>query len=228
MQLKPSRCLISAADRWTKISTTKSLMLSRLALIVYDYDDTLFPRTFMIQKGYTTQPLAQLPQNVRNELRSLEQSAIRLLRKSQRHGTVKIVSNGSINWINRSCTTYMPQMWSYIQLSNINIISAYDERRSQDGENTIAWKRHIFGRIMWQQIVDIGPLSRFLKFVSVGDGRSERQAASQMKSYIPNSRIRLVVFNPKPTITQLDDRLRQMEDHVRRTVWSFRHVDIRI
>ena len=123
-----------------------------LTLIVFDFDDTLFPTTFMSDNNYSDSGIrrSELPPEVQQALDNIEQAAINALRESKRHGTVKIVSNGSMLWIETASARFMPQFWDVVRDLNIEVISANDRRygRHVYSSNAIHWKTHEFRAIL--------------------------------------------------------------------------------
>ena len=74
-------------------------------LIIYDWDDTLFPTTFVLNKN-------QLDQK---ELLLLEEQNIKILEKSRQLGRTIIITNASTQWIYNSSEQYMPNLYKYIK-----------------------------------------------------------------------------------------------------------------
>ncbi len=192
-------------------------------LIVYDFDDTLFPTAFFTRNRLHQFSRFQLPRNVLLAFASLESSVIELLRESKRHGTVKIVSNGNMRWLLFAIRGYMPRLLRFLRRNNIEVISAVDRRRANVNDPMI-WKHDVFRHLL-ADIYDRTICPCLVKLISVGDGEAERQAALSLSSFLPLNRIRIVKFPPNPSLPDLDMRLQNMREQIASVVRRRSHVD---
>lgn len=102
-----------------------------MSLIIFDYDDTLFPTTFM-----------QHHQDLKtHDLQELDRMIVQLMHTIKIAGhEIIIISNGSLGWIRESSSVFLPNFFKFIKSNNIRVISARDiyERSQIPYEN---WKR---------------------------------------------------------------------------------------
>ena len=101
-------------------------------LIIYDWDYTLFPNSFILEKN----PINQ------SELALLEDKNIRLLEKSRELGITIIITNAATQWIYNSSEQFMPTLYKYIKENDILIVSARE----------YATNKHIFDYEKWKDL----------------------------------------------------------------------------
>lgn len=88
-----------------------------MSLVVFDYDDTLFPTTFM-----------QHHQDLKTrDLQELDRMLVQLMRTIKLAGhEIIIISNGSLSWIHDSSSMFLPNFYKFLKSNNIRVISARD------------------------------------------------------------------------------------------------------
>jgi hypothetical protein len=111
-------------------------------LIIFDWDDTLFPSRYMINE----------PNDLsKNDIEYLEQSIIYVLEEAMNHGTVYILTNATKEWFYHCIETYCPKLKNIIinRLKIKDIIFArvlysvyYNE------EDIVMWKSHALFNII--------------------------------------------------------------------------------
>ena len=73
-------------------------------VIIFDWDDTLIPTTFLIpyQQLIYQPPSRPLPQTISRRLTEIDEHASKLLEKSKKHGQVLIITNAAAGWVELS------------------------------------------------------------------------------------------------------------------------------
>eukprot|EP01066_Platyproteum_vivax_P020094 Platyproteum_vivax@DN789_c0_g1_i1.p1 len=132
-------------------------------LMVFDWDDTLFPSNF-----YDAVCHRRLDNKA---LLKFDLKAHQLLKAAQKKATVKIVSNANFNWL-RKTMAFMPLTRELLNNKGIEVISAREENPKMPSH--IA-KTRIFHRLLRGE--------NFQKLTSVGDGVAEYLSAHIMKAY---------------------------------------------
>jgi len=181
-------------------------------LIIYDWDDTLFPTTFVLNKN-------QLDQK---ELLLLEEQNIKILEKSRQLGRTIIITNASTQWIYNSSEQYMPNLYKYIKNTDIPIISARE----------YATARHIFDHEKWKDITFYNAIKTISQephnipinnILSVGDAVYERNALHKYGQFINNKQnyktyIKTIKYIDNPTpfnmINEATSLLYNIEYHI--------------
>lgn len=166
----------------------------------------------------------ELPDDLAKEVDELETAVLNLLRDSLALGTVKIVTNGSKNWIQSACRSLMPYLWDFIINKSIEVISArylYED----DVEDRWEHKKLVFENEAKEHTdVDEASAETF-KFVSIGDAQFERYAAKQLKNIIPKDCIKIIKLEADPTMKELEWQMGMLSDVVREAVESDEFVD---
>ncbi|SOV16189.1 HAD domain ookinete protein, putative [Plasmodium gaboni] len=154
-------------------------------LIVFDYDDTILPTSWITSKMklslYDT-----IPPYINELFNKLSEVVINTLNLCSTQGKLVIVTNASLEWLINSAKKYIPMVWSFIMHKNIRIISARDTLINSliDPKD---WKKVIFHQIINEILAPYLYNTSFICFIySVGDGNDERNACffiSQLNQY---------------------------------------------
>lgn len=172
--------------RTKKSNNRERTMRSKLTLIVFDWDNTLFPTKILERAERSKDFLKQMGKHIG----SLEIHNIRLLQCCMSLGTVIIVSNSRTKWFESSCSEFMPKLWDFININNIVFVSAHDKSCDRS-DDPFEWKRNAFEEIVvWHK-----KRTKKLKLVSIGDGEYEKEAARDMIEFLgllPASSVKII------------------------------------
>lgn len=94
-------------------------------IIIFDWDDTLIPTTFLLPyQNLIYQPLSRpLPQTIARRMAEIDQFASKLLEISKQNGQVLIITNAAEGWVELSAQRFMP-LTAKVLRSDVEIISA--------------------------------------------------------------------------------------------------------
>jgi hypothetical protein len=93
-------------------------------LYLFDWDDTLFPRTFLYNGDYfPNKNKIDVPDNVYHKIKKLENIILLLFTKILSFGEIVIITNSDQEWINITCKKFMPSLYVFIK-NKILYISA--------------------------------------------------------------------------------------------------------
>ena len=81
--------------------------LKDLTTIIFDWDDTLLPSSWLSVKGLRLDYPAQLPQDVLDELETHQESVCAVLTKAIQCGTVVIITNAETGWVQLSAQRFV-------------------------------------------------------------------------------------------------------------------------
>jgi len=201
----------------------------RETLIVFDWDDVLFPRTALetpptnlirMDKALGRIKLSNIDDDkLRVEIRILESHVSMIFMKAVTMGTVKIVSHPSKKWVLTSCQRYMPSLAQLLQNEKIEIISAWDECKHLKTIDPCHYKSIIFNRLAVQ-----GNNNSFTQVVSIGRGKFEDLALKRLEEKFPKDRIKLVKFKSKPKYFELLEQLNIITECLKDIIESDVHV----
>eukprot|EP01066_Platyproteum_vivax_P014091 Platyproteum_vivax@DN6338_c0_g1_i1.p1 len=134
-------------------------------LVIFDWDDTLMPTSWI-----TSKPTSDLTSEEVETVDKLCTKALNALSAACRMGTVVIVTNSHPQWIELSCSLFMPALWTLVR--NIPCVSA-KQLFGKEG-TPYEWKSQAFKEVVAQFNVKTG--CRLTNIISVGDSHQERAA----------------------------------------------------
>lgn len=208
-------CDLAMAEGWTNADSTQSKMLAMFrrtlsnraparnsqtgfadkgqTVIIFDWDDTLFPSTFVRSdaKLNLTRPLrdqklsAQQRKAVFNSLAACANKAERLLRLACSYGKVVVVTLARSPWVDESCKLFYARMGSLMRQLQVRVVYAQErckiEGRKAPSAMTASEAESFWSAIKGRAIED--EVKRFYSkyegqswknIISIGDSNFER------------------------------------------------------
>mmetsp|Transcript_124994 Transcript_124994/g.312421 ORF Transcript_124994/g.312421 Transcript_124994/m.312421 type:complete len:358 (-) Transcript_124994:100-1173(-) len=157
-------------------------------LIIFDWDDTIFPTTDLTADGHFAPSAASADQqdaierllrlmlwSRRNELQSVTKAAARALREARSVGRVVIVTNAIEGWVQTTAGKFLPDLVA--DLTDIPVISARSVFEPQGIADAARWKVLCFHRLI--RYLQLGD-SEAGQIISIGDSWHERAAAFEV------------------------------------------------
>lgn len=94
-------------------------------MIIFDWDDTLIPTSFLIpyQQLIYQPPEKPLPPQILKKMKDIDEYASKLLKLSKQNGQVIIITNAAEGWVELSANRFMP-LTAQVLSSDIEVISA--------------------------------------------------------------------------------------------------------
>jgi len=157
------------------------------AMIVFDWDDTLFPTTHIIDvlKLDWRTPLAQqkVKKDVVKKLAACENGAVEVLQRANERGHVVVVTLAARGWVEQACRLFYPKVGEVMQANGIKIVNAQEkEQRDAVGDpSQYGSDEEYYGLLKGHAIA--AEIDRFYSqyegqtwknILSVGDSRFER------------------------------------------------------
>lgn len=143
-------------------------MIGSKALIIFDWDDTLFPTHWSINNGNLLSG---------DYLHKLDMAISRLLGAALKQGMVLIITNATMEWITIS-KNMLPISSNIIDV-NIKIISARD------------LYHHVYDMGEWKKMTFINNIRNYItraeQIISIGDAKYEYNALIALRNYVPHS-----------------------------------------
>jgi len=150
---------------------------SEASLIILDWDDTLFPSTWLQQQGLQIVVGSAMPSDEQKALlRRVARYVIRTLRRAKHLGHVTIVTNAEKGWVELSCSKFLPEVFPLLE--GIKVLSARSTFEHAQPQSPVHWKCLAFRR----EITAFFQAPRFVEagcqknMISVGDSMQERVA----------------------------------------------------
>ena len=155
------------------------------SLIIYDWDDTLFPTSWYLN-------------NLNMKLQLIDNSIYKLLYKSLQISNIIIVTNAHLNWIYK-IINYMPMTQQLIK-QNIPIISTINNY-SHIGLNNIDKLKTI---VYNNDIIEF--INNCNNIISIGDSECEYKALVSLGNKFYNKKkLKNIKLISKPTLNELLD-----------------------
>jgi len=188
-------------------------------LIILDWDDTLFPTNWVMKRKINLLKASERDQYT-DYFQELDRVLFKLLEIVNSMGTVVIVTNAMLNWVDVS-SIVLPR--TYAILKKVKIISAR-ARYKKISSSAMEWKRMAFTDVVYDELKTSSPMN----IISVGDAEYEYRALISLNNKYknPNKYLKSVKFMRNPTHDKLIDQLEVLKNAVI-DVWSKeQHLDL--
>jgi len=170
----------------------------RQTIIVLDWDDTLFPSSFIRQELGLTPKLPLNKQRISAKVRNyaeacLKESAIRIqafLKVANRYGKLVIVTLARRPWVQDACAYFYPGVWQLLVSLQVQIVYAQEgakaitNKRPQDmtEQESAAYYSYMKGNAISQALKEFYSLyegQSWKNVISIGDSNFERHGTQQ-------------------------------------------------
>ena len=188
-------------------------------LIIYDWDDTLFPTSWIVNNDIDlTDP------NTRSEnvyvFKRLDDCVFNLLKKSLELGEVIIITNAMPEWVYLSCSVLVD---TQDIINNIKIISS--RKNYQNKTDMINWKLNTF----LDEFNDIIKKKSIKNIISIGDANYEYYALinlyKQQKNYYDRL-LKSVQFVKSPSNELLMNEIKLLSENIKDICNNCEHLDL--
>ena len=170
------------------------------SLFIFDWDDTLFPTSFFINKDKEVFNEENLSEELKKLFSELEEIVVNILNFAINKGDVYIITNSNFSWFSYSSYKYYPNLKNI--LKKIKIISARDEYEDMyPGENKI-WKEKAFLKLGNE--INNNLVTNIICF---GDSLIELEAGKTLASQLNNSFCKTIKFKENP---EFEDLIKQL------------------
>jgi hypothetical protein len=198
------------------------------ALIVWDWDDTLCPTTWLCAEGLTLYGVC--PSQAQLEtLRAVDDQVSTTLEMAKTKGTNVIITNAERGWVQLAAKAWMPKLAA--ALRGIRIVSARTEYESASCPHPIVWKARAFGEVTKTHFATHGDSVTTL--ISFGDSAAERQAALQVWPSLVAERgagasvyMKSIKLPERPTVTTLNSSHTMLVSMLTTLVEHAGHLDL--
>ena len=141
-------------------------------LLIFDWDDTLFPTSFIARQGLKVDGPAPGP-HLQAILDDFAEYVRETLLEAQQFGTVLIVTNAETGWIDLTARTFLPTVAR--EVLSLRQISARSMFEPQGVKTPFEWKEHAFRMVIDEHYADYAP-GHVKHVISFGDSAHERDA----------------------------------------------------
>jgi hypothetical protein len=177
------------------------------SLVIFDWDDTLFPTSALADGGHLkpskdgSAPSKPFPAE---ELAACSAAALRVLAESRKFGNRLIVTNADHGWVHDSAARFMPSLAG--ELKDIPVISARSIFEPQGIVDAKMRKVMCFWRVV--QCFHSGPqgIWGLQNLISIGDSLEEQEATIKIAQHCP-CYVKSVKLADRPSMRQLAQQL---------------------
>lgn len=163
--------------------------MNKSNVIIYDWDDTLFPTTVITSNKYNnfSSEVSQVSylisniDNIKSEIKHLDILIQKLLEKSSKLGYTIIITNATRSWIRETASKYYPNTFQYMMNNNIPVISAREYSNNNNINNMNEWKNATFKYFL---TTFINKNSNISNIISIGDSLFEKNALNNFGYHI--------------------------------------------
>lgn len=159
----------------------QTIAVPEVTLIIFDWDDTLFPSTWLQQQGLQIiEGSASPSEEQRKVCKMVARCVIRTLRKAKQLGRAMIVTNAEKGWVELSCSKFLPEVFPLLE--GMKVLSARSMFEDTQPESPFDWKRLAFQKEIdsfMQSNSHVTEAKIQKNMISVGDSLQERRALLQ-------------------------------------------------
>jgi hypothetical protein len=171
-------------------------------LYIFDWDDTLFPMSWVLREGIQSDGHDCRSQRQEVQFREVARSAAALLEAAKRLGKVIVVTNAEAGWIEQCCADLLPDLAP--ALDGVKCISARSQFIGSSPVEPSEWKCKAFDREIQSFCAGrAGAAKPALQVISLGDSLYEQAALFKVARAMPVFRPKSVKLMENPTAAQL-------------------------
>jgi len=173
------------------------------SLIIFDWDDTLYPTTLVMNNNNWLRDPSSIPEKIKDKFSILEFHIVALFDNVKPYGEVLIITNSQPGWVRDSCIL-MPKLLPV--LDTMQIISAQYEWKDLHPNSPDLWKKNAFLKLI-NDFINFDP-NLNVNLICIGDSIHEHDAA-KYSAYIINTSssnyvyVKNIIFESSPSIKVL-------------------------
>jgi len=185
------------------------------AVVIFDWDDTLLPTTWLRERDYHW---SECDDEV--HLQRIVQRSKSLLETAIGAAHAYIITNAGSGWVEYSAARWAPDLLP--MLRKVPVISAQDKFKV-DFPDVMQWKIQAFLEV--QQQLDTVP---FTNLVVIGDADYEMKAARIMGTKFEAGLVKTVKLRENPSLEELMMELEVVDTSLERIIGSVRNLSLRL
>jgi len=120
----------------------------RETLIIFDWDDTILPSSWLSSRCMSLDEGAVVSHSERMLLDSLSETVCRTIDLAAQLGRVAIVTNAEAGWVQLSAAKFMPAVLERLESLDIAVMSARSIFESASNRTPISWKVEAFYQLI--------------------------------------------------------------------------------
>mmetsp|Transcript_31638 Transcript_31638/g.62149 ORF Transcript_31638/g.62149 Transcript_31638/m.62149 type:complete len:259 (-) Transcript_31638:142-918(-) len=176
-------------------------------MIIFDWDDTIMPSSWMQREGLTLDAASQPSHEQTAQLQALAHHVERTLSNAKQLGSVVVVTNAEQGWVEMSCSKFMPSLSPLME--GLKLVSARSCWEGQGIISPVEWKCRAFETecsSFYELDDDRTDADRKKNVLSLGDSLSERSALILVTKDLANCCTKSLKFMDRPDVAQLQQQ----------------------
>ena len=194
---------------------------SHNSLIIFDWDDTLLPTTFLTQGGGIFNENLVLSENDHRKIEKLEKSVLNLLNMAITKGDVYIITNAGLGWVEYSAQKFYPNVFEILQ--KITIISARGEFEKDYPGDSRRWKLQTF--LSLQKRLNTKLVTNI---ICLGDSLFEIEAGRVLGTQFSEAFVKTIKFKEGPKPEELNKQLTLVANQFHSIYIAVKNLTIRV
>jgi len=192
-------------------------------LLIFDWDDTLLPTSFLTRRGHRLDGPA-VPSDTMRVLERYADCVRKTLISAANYGKVVIVTNAESGWINLTVEKFMPSITSLVL--SFSIVSARSTFEPLGLKSPFMWKEKAFDLVVRSHYQGIKP-TICKNVLSFGDSLHEREAVLKVCSESSDPIwCKSLMFIERPDVDQLFREHRLIQECLPQIVSHQGHLDL--
>jgi hypothetical protein len=190
------------------------------SLIIFDWDDTLLPTSFLAPRGIFEEN-SVLNEKDQNKINKLEDSVQKLLLLAVSKSDVYIITNAGDGWVEFSAKKYYPKIMDI--LGKIEVISAREVYEKKFPEDSRRWKVESFLNLKKRLNDEL-----ITNIICLGDSIFEMEAGRILASKFIHAVIKTIKFREKPKPEELNKQLNLVLNQFDSIFTSSKNLTVRV
>ena len=190
------------------------------SLIIFDWDDTLLPTSFLAPRGIFEEN-SVLNEKDQNKINKLQDSVQKLLLLASSKSDVYIITNAGDGWVEFSAKKYYPKIMDI--LGKIEVISAREVYERKFPEDSKRWKVESFLNLKKRLNDDL-----ITNIICLGDSIFEMEAGRILASKFIHAVIKTIKFRERPKPEELNKQLNLVLNQFDSIFTSSKNLTVRV
>jgi hypothetical protein len=191
-------------------------------LLIFDWDDTLLPTSFLTRRGLRLDG-PSVSVDTMLVLERYADSVRKTLISAAMYGKVVIVTNAESGWINLTVDKFMPSISSLVL--SFPIVSARSTFEPLGLKSPFLWKERAFDLVVRTHYQGAKP-STCRNVISFGDSLHEREAVLKVCLNAPDTWCKSLMFIERPDVDQLSRQHTLIQECLSQIVDHPGHLDL--
>lgn len=180
--------------------------------IIFDWDDTLFPTSYLQNEYGDAIRFYNMSEADRNQLRQVDDLIVRVFKIALEEANLSLITNANLVWLSHSAYEFLPRTYNFIfgKHSNISVLSARDKYGWRYRSRMILWKYLAFDNYINKHVRP----KRRVEIISIGDAMFEHEAAFYAIRHRHGSTVKNVVLRRFPSIADITHEMMYLFHHL--------------